>query len=304
MSKKIIAIIFIVLFSVTLWVFISLSGDYFYNVNLPITFSDIPEGYAVSNTSDEEISISLKGQGWQLAQMTFGSNPEFTIEVADDPGTHEVTIRNALEKNRWLSSTVQINEFSPAKIKYIVEELDEKRVPVEPNVDLEFKNGFGLISELKVEPDSVSVRGPKSLVEEIESVKTNYKNYTAVDKSIIENILLEEIDKIIFSETDRVTIKFDVQKIVDKEFQNIPVEVKNIPPSKDLIVYPEQVNVILRGGINVLGTLDKSKIKVLVNFNQAIRDTIGYLVPEVEVPDFTTFVGSDPDRLEYIIHQL
>lgn len=304
MSKKIIAIIFIVLFSVTLWVFISLSGDYFYNVNLPITFSDIPEGYAVSNTSDEEISISLKGQGWQLAQMTFGSNPEFAIDVANELGTHEVTIRNALEQNRWLSSTVQINEFSPVKVQYIIEEVDEKKIPVEPNVDLQFKESFGLISDIELEPDSVLISGPKSVIEKLESIKTVAKQYTALDRSVIENIVLEEIDKINYKEADRVTIKFDIQKIVDKEFQNIPVEIKNVPPSKDLIVYPQEVNVILRGGINVLGTLDKSKIKVSVNFNQAIRDTIGYLVPEIEAPEFTSFVGSDPDRLEYIIHQL
>lgn len=304
MSKKIIAIVFIILFSITLWVFISLSGDYFYNVNLPITFSNIPEGYAVSNSSADEISISLKGQGWQLAQMTFGSNPEFAIVVADEPGTHEVTIRNALEQNRWLSSTVQINEFSPVKVQYLIEEVDEKKLPVEPNVDLQFKESFGLISDIELEPDSILISGPQSVIEKLESIKTVAKQYTALDRSVIENIVLEEIDKINYKEADRVTIKFDVQKIVDKEFQNIPVEIKNVPPSKDLIVYPEEVNVILRGGINILGTLDKSKIKVSVNFNQAIRDTIGYLIPEIEAPEFTSFVGSDPDRLEYIIHQL
>ena len=286
-----------------MWVFISLSGEYFYTVKLPITFSDIPEGYAVSNYSDEEVSISLKGQGWQLAQMTFGSAPEFIITVNKSPGTHVIPLRNALDQNRWLSSAVQINEFSPEEIKYRIEELAEKKVPVVPNVTFNFHEGYGLVADTKVEPGSVLVRGPQSLIKGLSLVQTQPKIYNSIDESRIENVNLESLNNIEY-EADQVTISFDVQKIVDKEFQNILVEVKNIPPSKNLTVYPEQISVILKGGINLLGKLDPNEIKVSVNFNQALKDTLGYLIPIVTVPEFTKLVDTKPNKLEYIIQQL
>lgn len=286
-----------------MWVFISLSGEYFYTIKLPVTFSDIPEGYAVSNYSNEEVSISLKGQGWQLAQLTLGSTPEFLITVDQTPGIHSVSLRNALDQNRWLSSSVQINEFSPDEIKYKIEELDEKKIPVEPNVKFNFSEGYGLVAETSVEPESVLVRGPYSIINELKSIPTVEKIYSSVDKSIVENINLAMINNLEY-EPEQVKISFDVQKIVDKEFQNIPIEIKNIPPSKNLTVYPEKISVILRGGINLLGKLNPDEIKVTISFNQAIRDTLGYLVPNVVVPEFTELVDTKPNKLEYIIQQL
>lgn len=303
MSKKFITIVFIVFFSIMMWTFISLSGDYFYTVKLPITFSDIPEGYAVSNYSDEEVSISIKGQGWQLAQLTIGSTPEFIINVDSSPGTHTISLRNALDQNRWLSSAVQINEFSPDEIRYRIEELAEKKVPVVPNVKLEFTEGYGLVADTQIYPESILVRGPQSFIKGLALVQTESKVLNSVNKSITETVSLESLNNIEY-EIDKVKLSFDVQKIVDKEFQNINVEIRNVPPSKKITLYPEQISVILKGGINLLGKLNPDEIKVSINFNQAIKDTLGYLVPNVEVPEFTQFVDTKPNKLEYIIQQL
>ncbi len=303
MSKKIITIVFITLFSILLWVFISLSGEYFYNVKLPINFSDVPQGYAVSDYSTDQVSINLKGVGWQLAQMTMGSEPEFMIPVSAEPGIHKVIVRNAIEKNRWLSSKVQVNEVSPTEISYKIEKRIEKKVPVKPNLQMNFKEGYGLISDVTVAPESVVVDGPESKLDKLESISTVVKNYNSLTQSKVENIPLQQEDNLEYN-TDFVKVSFNVQKIVDKEFQDIRVVVKNIPPSKNLTVFPETINVILRGGINLLGKLDKNDIKVSVNFHQAIKDTLGYLVPVIEVPKYTTFVDSEPSRLEYVIQQL
>lgn len=286
-----------------MWVFISLSGEYFYTVKLPVTFSNIPEGFAVSNYSDEEVSISLKGQGWQLAQMTLGSTPEFIVTVDGTSGEHRISLRNALDQNRWLSSAVQINEFSPDEIRYRIEELAEKKVPVVPNAVFNFKEGYGLVADSKVTPESVVVRGPRSIIQNLAEVQTEQKTYSSVDNTKTENVNLESLANIEY-DIDRVQLSFDVQKIVDKEFQNVLVEVKSIPPSKNLTVYPERISVILRGGINLLGKLNPDEIKVNINFNQAIRDTLGFLVPNVEVPEFTQLVDTKPNKLEYIIQQL
>ncbi len=302
MTKKIVTIVFIVVFSMMLWVFVSLSGEYFYSMRLPITFSGIPQDYAVSNYSEKEVLISLKGQGWQLAQITFGSQPEFVVNVRGNPGEHKIAIRNALDQNRWLSASVQINEFSPEEIQYRIEAVDSKKVPIIPDIEFKFRDGFGLVSDVRVEPDSIVVRGPKSVVKEITEIITVKRSYTNLDNTVVENISLATLNNLQVDE-ELVKINFDVQKIVDKEFQDVLVEVKNIPPSKNLTLFPDRINVILRGGINLLGKLDKDEIRASVTFNQALKDTLGYLIPHVTIPDFTTFIDTKPNRLEYIIHQ-
>lgn len=286
-----------------LWIFVSFSGEYFYSVKLPLSFTEIPQGMAVSNYSTKEVSLSLKGQGWQLAQLSLGSQSEFIINVEEKIGEHKILVRNAMDQNRWLSSAVQINEFSPNEIRYRLEEIAEKKVEVVPDLSLNFKDGFGLVADIIVQPDSIVISGPKSLVQGVGFVSTEQKSLNNIDNSETESVSLSTIDNINFSE-ENVLVTFDVQKIVDKEFQDIPIEIINIPPSKNLTIYPEKVNVILRGGINLLGRLNKEEIKVTIGFDQAIKDSLGYLIPNVIAPEFTKFVDTVPNRLEYIIQQL
>lgn len=285
-----------------LWVFISLSNEYFYTMHFPVEFTDLPEGYAISNISEEVVNISLKGIGWQLAQITFGRNPKFSIPVQGEPGRQTISLRNAIDYNTWLSTAVEINDYSPSSLQFNLEKVKTKTVPVRLNIDTEFSEGYGLVSQVEFEPDSVTVSGPESIVNSIDSVTTINKVYEDVNHRILQDIELEKIEMVEYNR-NRVRVILDVQKIVDKEFEGVEIEVLNIPPSKDLTLIPSKVSIILRGGINMLGKLTPGELSAHVKFSEALKDTLGYIVPTVEVPEFMELIDIKPRRIEYIIQQ-
>ena len=96
-------------------------------------------------------------------------------------------------------------------------------------------------------------------------------------------------------------VSFDVQKIVDKSFENLIIETRNIPSRYELIVAPTKLSLILRGGIGQLSKLKNDDLKVYVNFEQAITDTSGAIEPKIEIPEFTSIIDIKPSRLDYII---
>ena len=98
-------------------------------------------------------------------------------------------------------------------------------------------------------------------------------------------------------------LSFDVQKIVDKSFEDISVEVKGVPPSRELLLFPSKITVTLRGGIKMLGTLKAEKIHAYVNFKNAFKDTLGVIEPTIEIPEYTKISNVEPKTLEYIIKQ-
>ena len=300
MKKKLIPIVLIVLFSIMLWVYVSFSGDYSITLKLPVEIENIPSGYALSSISTNSVSISIKGQGWQLAQNTLGRNPKFKVLCKGKKKKQKISVRNEFVNNPWLSSTLQIVEASPQNIELTIEQIKTKKVEVIPIVSYEFKPGYGLVSRIKVEPDSVVVIGPESKVEKIEFVQTKLEIFEKLDHSISEVIPLVK-SKYLNYNIDRCKISFEVEKIVDKSIDNVPVETKGVPPSQQLVLTPNNIRVVLRGGINRLSKLSAKDIKAYVKFKDALKDTLGAIIPKIKIPDQTKLIDVKPMRLDYII---
>lgn len=302
MKSKIISIVFITFFSIILWVFVSFSGDYFTTLKFPVKVTGIPNNMSLADQSAHEVTLNLKGQGWQLAQLTLGRNPDFIVKANSVSGEQTVSLRNEIDANPWLSSSLQVLEIEPDRLEFDVEEVSSKRVKIEPQIDMSFKSNYGLVSGVILNPDSVTINGPESVISKIEKVYTEKKDFQATDKTVNESIALESIDFVSMS-IEQTNIEFDVQKIVDKTFENILVDMRNIPPSRELLIFPAKINVVLRGGINILGKLNSDDIKAYVSYNQALHDTLGAIVPVVEVPEYTNVIDLKPRKLEYIIKQ-
>jgi len=300
MKKKVLTIGLIVCFSVLLWVFVSFSGEFSITLNLPTQVIDIPENHSVSSVSASSVSISIKGEGLQLAQHTFGRDPKFFIPSPNEAGEKEISSRNVLHVNSWLSTTLQLAEISPEKIKVKIEETISKKVEIIPVLSLTYKPGYGLVSPINIEPDSVVVSGPKSLINEISIINSVGKSLLNLESE--SSIVLDIVTpKYVNLNVTECKINFDVQKIVDKTFENVIVSTKDIPSRYELNLAPAKITLVLRGGISQLSKMKNNDLNVFVNFEQAINDTVGAIEPKINIPQFTSLIDIKPSRLEYII---
>ena len=153
-----------------------------------------------------------------------------------------------------------------------------------------------------MQPSTVEIFGSNSLLQSIDSVNTTILEFNDLSEPISAFVQLKEIPGIRFS-VNRAKLNVEVQKIVEKSFIGIPIEVKNVPVSKELILYPSKLDIVLRGGINKLGRLTNDSIKVVVDYWEALKEEGGKVEPEIIVPNFTKVISAEPKKLEYIIKQ-
>jgi hypothetical protein len=123
-----------------------------------------------------------------------------------------------------------------------------------------------------------------------------------VDQFISEEISLEPIPNISFN-SELCRIEFDVQKIVDKTFENVTIETIQVPGGQDLLLEPPEVKVIIRGGIKNLGKFNREDFKLFVNFKDALADTMGSVVPQIELPEYFSLTDIRPGKIKYVIKQ-
>lgn len=300
MRKKLNFFIASVIFSIILWGSISLSDLYYTNIDVKLALTNFPDGYTTGSQLPESVRLRVKGQGWRLVSINVGPDGEFLVSVGKDSGNKAISLYDYLESNRWLISDVDIISIQPDSIRFFVERIISKRLPVQPDLELNFKPGFGLATELRVSPDTVEVFGPVSKLKTFQSIKTESENYSSLDSKLETEVLLVRQNGFSYS-TNVVNVVLDVQKIVDKEFENINVEVRGIPHGKEVVLLPNKIGFNIRGGIEILGKLKENQFKAYLNYRTLVNDTTGSVVPTLEMPKNVTLQYLKPERLRYII---
>lgn len=301
MKKNFHIVIIAFLFSSILWVSITLTEEYYSTYRVPVRIVNTPYGYTLASELPSEISIKLRGIGWRLTGIGIGSESHFNVSARNDSGRISANLYANLVENPWLSSDVSVIDISPDTVSFIVERITSKKLKVIPDVDLTFKTGFGLAGEVKVVPDSVVVFGPKSLISELHHISTKKVNLNALDN--LTKIKLAFDNDIFTTNIAIVEVTLDVQRIVDKEIENIKIEVIDVPEDRDVVLLPNTINCLVKGGINVLGKLSASDFSASVHYRDVLLDTIGTVAPEIKLPENVEVVSRKPDRLRYIIRK-
>ncbi|MEW6507293.1 MAG: hypothetical protein AB1432_06050 [Bacteroidota bacterium] len=302
MKKKIIPIIVITFFSILMWGTISLSGEFTSTISVPVELIDLPKNYTKGAVSDKNVYLRLRAKGWDLAKLTITGNEEFLISAKRQSGKHRVSLRDELENNTWLTSSFRIIEIAPSTIQFEVDRIITKDVVVKANFLVNFKESFGIASEISITPNRIEISGSENQLRSIDTVFTELKEFDELSEPVNETLNLVKIDGIDYS-TDKCKIEFDVQKIVDKSYDDIDVEIRNVPQSKELVLFPGKISVVLQGGINKLGKLTKDSISAYVDFWEVLRSEEEGIEPIIRIPSNTLLINVKPKKLEYVIKQ-
>ncbi|MBU0475888.1 MAG: YbbR-like domain-containing protein [Bacteroidetes bacterium] len=302
MTPKYLKIVLSTLFSITLWIFVSFSYEYTNTIRVPIKFTDIREGNAILSQSTNEINLTLKGQGWILAQISSGSDVFFQISTDEKFGVQRKDVREAISENSWINPSVQVAMISPAFVDYKIERIKYKNVPIVSDAAISIEKGYNLVSEIILNPDSLKISGPQSLVNSIQNISTEAEIFENIDENISTQIALKPLRYIQY-ENQFTNIEFKVQKIVDKTFNNVPVKVENVPNLRTLELFPPNVDITLRGGLENVGKMSVDSVSISVDFNDAFLDSLGVLYPKITIPNFTVLTNVNPKTLKYIIKQ-
>jgi hypothetical protein len=299
-NKKIKIFFVSVLFSIVLWISISLSNEYFTTIAIPVKVVNFPRGYTNNSGMAKNISIKLKGEGWKLISVNLGTKTDYTVSAGQDSGRKTVNLYNYLAENQWLSSDIEVIDISPDTLSFLVEKISDRKVKIIPDLNLNFKPGYGLASSIKIKPDSIIVHGPKSYIENLNTIQTEEIKFSEMDSKVIHQVFLKEIDGMVY-DVKTVSVEIDVQKIVDKNFFDIPVSVLDMPEDRDVVLIPKKIGIGLRGGIEILSKVTNENISAYLYYRDVVLDTIGSVVPKIELPADNALLYTKPERLRYII---
>ncbi|MEM1126184.1 MAG: hypothetical protein AAGI71_05985 [Bacteroidota bacterium] len=277
-----VAITICVLTSTMLWFTFSMREDYtrIQSVPLQLVAESIPSGEALSTMPAEEVRVEFVANGYELLQMAM-EDPLIEIDGSETV----VNMREAAQMA--LIDNITINSVTPRELILAREERVQRRVPIALRGTLDIPATHGLTRAIQLSPDSVTISGAASHVNQIEAWPTEALVTTTLTDTLITELTLSDtlsglIQKSVtqttlhapiglFSEDQRT---FDVQ-LVDVPTQDRPLV--NLVPSRVTVSYR-----VLLDHLDLVA--EAPDFFVTVSFADILGDSNGQLVPIVNLP--------------------
>jgi hypothetical protein len=197
------------------WFFNSLNKNYTTNISFPIEFDYDRENYVPVKPLPSTVRINVTGIGWDLFRRSLGLKiPALVVPLERPAETRKVLAVPALfahqierlRINFVLSDTFHIR-IEPKVKRWITVRLDQSSLQIKP--------GYRRTSDTEVEPDSIFIEGPASLVRSfIEPVYLKLAE-RKLDSDYKEDVAVEFINnELIHRNPPTVRVKFKVDRIV------------------------------------------------------------------------------------------
>lgn len=304
MKNRIITFSIVLLLAGIFWLVIKLSEEYTIDLVIPVKIDMEGSDIALEGEIPRSLEIKVQGTGWDLIRVKYIKHPIYKIKTKDIKGVNIIKTSTLTNENFLLPSSLKILSVKPEEIKLFTNFAYEKRVKVYPDLSMSFVEGYDIVSPIRVEPESIIIRGSKKILSQIDSIPTKKIELDNLSQDVNIDVLLEDtLSYLITFDVNAVKVNFDVQQIVDKEFEKLPIQIINSPIDKNVICIPSVIDLKLRGGIDLLGSLNNDSIKVIVDFKKFNATSSEGITPEFILPYGVKIIDYYPELFKLIIRE-
>ncbi len=291
-----------VLFAIALWVYTSLNGDYITIIKVPLSVN-LPENRILEAIPEKEISVKVSGTGWQIFNLLFfSSSKNCVIDLTDVKAKDDyytVTRNDILNGVQGMINVEPMDVF-PYHFDLKTGLVKEHFVKVLPRVSITPREGFMIIGDIKVEPDSIIIRGSDKTIAEIRNWPTVELDASNVYESLsVPLALLDTLKGTVEISETKVTISANIQQLADITVDDVKVQVRNGANIKGHLIDPQIITVVIRGGVDQLSDFSPESVSAYIDLADLKTDSTGILIPKIIYPDSLTLVGAYP---EYVYH--
>lgn len=278
-DKNLVVFLIFLVISTGFWFLNALRKEYTATLSYPVKFVDLPENKMLPEDFRGRIEVKVKAVGfvilrYQLSNaflpLTFSVSEMQSLKTAS--GEEGVFTITSTEKNKiagQLSQGMELIDISPDTLFVPLAEKGNARVPVKILADIGFQKQYLQAGEIMVQPDSVTISGPKSIVDTIRFIQTRKVDLQGLSDTVTTNVPLV-IPPRVKSSVKKVTATIPVEPFTEINLK-IPLRIYGLPDSLRIKTFPSSIQVSFRVGISKYGTIDESHFSAVIDASPVLR---------------------------------
>jgi YbbR domain-containing protein len=203
-----------------------------------------------------------------------------------------------------LAPGVRLVDVKPDSLRIELGPAVRKRVAVVLDCIADFREGYGQVGPTSVAPDSITLTGAESILRAIDTWKTERRVFENLRGSLDAEVPLASAAPydIAFS-VPAVRIAISVEPFAEKIITGLPVQVASLPASREVILIPPRIEIVVRAGIKQLSALSAGDFRVMTDYAGIAADSTGAVDIDVVCPAGVQLVTKRPEHLQYIVRK-
>jgi len=203
--------------AIILWYFVGGEDIVNKNVMVPVEVINLPRDLVISNQFKKEIEVSVSGPRSLVLDMGKGSiSRQIDLEKAT-PGTMVLENSNDVIA---VPRGVKVLRIQPKSVILSLDKLIQKQFPVNPVTSGELAADY-ILKNIRMEPDSISITGPQTVLEKFEVLRTKVIDIQGLKKSSEIQVPLE-LDPVFVDLIGATTITASLEIEVETVQKTIP----------------------------------------------------------------------------------
>ncbi len=301
MKRNIIIVLISFIFATALWLYISLSDVFIINFSIPVNVK-LSQKQALASELPNSIDVTLKGKGWDLLIVILGNKPVYNLDLTNYKRNVVISPVSELKNIIGIPESITVLNVYPDSLDIVFDNISEKYVKVKNNLVVIPKEGYVIVGNPKIEPDSVKVFGASSILMKLKSIPTVSLTIENVSQKFSRAINLKDtLKNLIAIEPKTVTVFYNVELLAEKKLEGVDITVRDLPANKEVVLIPPKIDLIFRGGVNHLSKLKMEDISVMVDFSLLEKDSTGFITPDIRIPVDYNLIKYEPNQFQYII---
>ncbi|MBN1797139.1 MAG: YbbR-like domain-containing protein [Spirochaetales bacterium] len=256
----------------------------------------LPPGFAIANEYPSRVDVVLRGVKYRTPLEESNFYAFFDVSNIRTEGQVQAEIIVKLLPEDLKLGTFEF-EYSPSLISIRLEQEIEKKVPVLPNLVGAPPKGYKY--EYKIDPGTITIRGPRSHVQKITEVTTEKIDLTGRISEIKSFVKITTGNSFVRPlENQEALLQISInQEQITKTFSNIPIILTNTPFGLQVMSAIPRGYVELKGNQIDIDNLDTEQIKLIVNCREVTEPGEYVFIPEPNIPEKMSVINYDPKTI-------
>jgi len=254
---------------------------------------DVPPGLVVANEIPDRVTFRLSGSKFFLRTVV---NSLDSIQVDLSKAKAGPTYYRIERESLHLPIGVKVLSISPSTINPVLEPMLRRTVPVQLNTKNQVPSGYRLLS-MQAKPQNVRIKGPRSVVEKISSLKLAPIDLSDIPSTLKWDITMATgIPGVTFDEEIAPKVTIEVEPTGSNfRVAGVPIKIEGTATKASLSI--EKVALYVSCPPKLIHSITPEKVRAFVQIDE--KQAGSYIKDvKVDLPVGVKLVRIVPDKIQ------
>jgi hypothetical protein len=290
-----------------MWFINKLSHRYTANITINATLTNPRPNELITGSATLPLQLRVQSSGFNIARYNILSNKYLEVDLSYHRPQQTSTTNRYLLTNQiknliitGLGADFDLLSVEPDSLLFQVATVTAKKVPVKANLRISYAPQYQQYGKTMLQPDSVFIRGPLEVIEQIQEVNTELVTKNNLSSTLSGTVRVVPVDDIFIS-TENIYYSADIQRYTEESLQ-LPIGVRNLDEHADIELFPSVATVTLFVTTEEYNRLQSLPVKVWVDYHEVAASISGKLSLKVDsLPSYVLSTQTSPPFVDYII---